>query len=369
MRRREFIKTVGGVLTAWPLVAHAQQPERMRRLGVLSSLAETDTEAQAWDAAFRKRLVELGWIDGRSVHIDYRWAAGSLDRMRLFAKELVQLNPDALVTISTPATAALQAETRTIPIVFAWVSDPVGSGFVSSLAHPGGNITGFLNIEASVVGKWLSLMREIAPQVSRIGFLYNPQTAPYAHYYLDTFRTASSTLAIEAIDAPVRSTEEVEAFQFGAMFFPDRTSGYREARRVLKPGGHFLFNVWDRIEENVFADDVTKALADIFPNDPPRFLARTPHGYHDTALIRSELEEAGFSRVIIETRAEQSRASSPRLPAVAYCQGTLLHNEIEAREAGKLEEATDYVASAIADKHGCGEVAAKTQAHVIVAIV
>jgi putative ABC transport system substrate-binding protein len=181
----------------------------MRRLGVLSSLAETDTEAQAWDAAFRKRLVELGWIDGRSVHIDYRWGAGSVDRMRQFAGELVQLNPDALVTISTPATAALQAETRTIPIVFAWVSDPIGSGFVSSLAHPGGNITGFLNIEASVVGKWLSLMREIAPQVSRIGFMYNPQTAPFARYYLDT---ASLTLAIEPIDGAVRSTEEVEAF-------------------------------------------------------------------------------------------------------------------------------------------------------------
>ena len=212
MRRRDFISLAGGTAVAWPLVAHAQQPERMRRLGVLSSLAETDTEAQAWDAAFRKRLVELGWIDSRSVHIDYRWGAGSVDRMRLFARELVQLNPDALVTISTPATAALQAETRTIPIVFAWVSDPIGSGFVSSLAHPGGNITGFLNIEASVVGKWLSLMREIAPQVSRIGFMYNPQTAPYARYYLDTFRTASLTLAIEAIDAPVRSTEEVEAF-------------------------------------------------------------------------------------------------------------------------------------------------------------
>ena len=212
MRRRDFISLAGGTAVAWPLVAHAQQPERMRRLGVLSSLAETDTEAQVWDAAFRKRLVELGWIDGRSVHIDYRWGAGSVDRMRLFARELVQLNPDALVTISTPATAALQAETRTIPIVFAWVSDPIGSGFVSSLAHPGGNITGFLNIEASVVGKWLSLMREIAPQVSRIGFMYNPQTAPYARYYLDTFRTASPTLAIEAIDAPVRSTDEVEAF-------------------------------------------------------------------------------------------------------------------------------------------------------------
>ena len=211
MKRRDVIALVGDA-AAWPLVAHAQQSERMRRVGVLSSLAETDPEAQAWDAAFRKRLVELGWIDGRSVHIDYRWGAGSVDRMRLFARELVQLNPDALVTISTPATAALQTETRTIPIVFAWVSDPVGSGFVSSLAHPGGNITGFLNIEASVVGKWLSLMREIAPQVSRIGFLYNPQTAPYARYYLDTFRAASLTLAIEAIDAPARSTEEVEAF-------------------------------------------------------------------------------------------------------------------------------------------------------------
>jgi ubiquinone/menaquinone biosynthesis C-methylase UbiE len=156
--------------------------------------------------------------------------------------------------------------------------------------------------------------------------------------------------------------------QFGAMFFPDRSSAYREAMRVLKPGGHFLFNVWDRIEENVFADDVTNALARIFPDDPPRFLARTPYGYHDTALIRSELEKAGFSRVMIETRAEQSRASSPRLPAVAFCQGTPLRNEIEARDNGKLEAATDYAASAIADRHGSGEVAAKIQAHVIVAV-
>src|SRR6185295_18672726 len=139
--------------------------------------------------------------------------------------------------------------------------------------------------------------------------------------------------------------------QFGAMFFPDRSSGYREAKRVLKSGGHFLFNVWDRIEENVFADDVTNALAKMFPNDPPRFLARTPHGYYDTALIRKDLEDAGFSRVVIETRADQSRASSPRIPATAYCQGTVLRSEIEARDAGKLQAATDYAASAIADKH------------------
>jgi ubiquinone/menaquinone biosynthesis C-methylase UbiE len=157
--------------------------------------------------------------------------------------------------------------------------------------------------------------------------------------------------------------------QFGAMFFPDRTAGYREARRVLKPGGHFLFNVWDRIEENIFADDVTNTLAKIFPSHPPRFLVRTPHGYHDTALIRRELEEAGFSRVVIETRAEESRASSPRIPAVAYCQGTPLRNEIEAGGPGKLDPATDYVASALADKHGCGEIVAKIQAHVIVAVV
>jgi ubiquinone/menaquinone biosynthesis C-methylase UbiE len=156
--------------------------------------------------------------------------------------------------------------------------------------------------------------------------------------------------------------------QFGAMFFPDRVAGYREAKRVLKPGGHFLFNVWDRIEDNVFADDVTNALAKMFPNDPPRFLARTPHGYHDTALIRRELETAGFSHVTIETVAAQSRASSPRIPAVAYCQGTPLRNEIEAREAGKLQSATDAAAAALADKHGQGEVAAKIQAHVIMAV-
>ena len=155
--------------------------------------------------------------------------------------------------------------------------------------------------------------------------------------------------------------------QFGVMFFPDRPSAYREARRVLKPGGCFLFNAWDRIEENVFADDVTNALAEFFPNDPPRFLARTPHGYHDTALIRSDLEKAGFSNVTIETRAEESRAPSPRLPAIAYCQGTPLRNEIEARGADKLEAATEHAASAIARKHGSGEVAAKIQAHVILA--
>lgn len=157
--------------------------------------------------------------------------------------------------------------------------------------------------------------------------------------------------------------------QFGAMFFPDRISGHREAKRVLRPGGHYLFSVWDRIEENVFADEVTNSLRKLFPNDPPRFLARTPHGYHDTALIRRELGDAGFSQVVIETRAEQSRASSPREAALAYCQGRPLRNEIEARDARGLEVATDHAASAIAEKHGRAKVAGKIQAHIITAKV
>jgi ubiquinone/menaquinone biosynthesis C-methylase UbiE len=156
--------------------------------------------------------------------------------------------------------------------------------------------------------------------------------------------------------------------QFGAMFFPDRTAGYREARRVLRPGGCFLFNVWDRIEENVFADEVTRALAEMFPGDPPRFLARTPHGYHDTALIRRELDDAGFANVTIETKAELSRAPSPRIPAVAYCQGTLLRNEIEIRNPGGLPAATDRAAAAIAARHGNGAVTAQIQAHIIAAV-
>ena len=155
--------------------------------------------------------------------------------------------------------------------------------------------------------------------------------------------------------------------QFGAMFFPDRVAGYREARRVLKPGGHFLFNVWDRIEENILAIEVTTALADLFPDDPPRFMARTPHGYHDTALISRELLGAGFPHITIETRTELSRAPSAALAALAYCQGTPLRGEIEARNPLGLTAATDHVAAALTRRHGGGPVAAKIQAHVIVA--
>ncbi|RQO57081.1 SAM-dependent methyltransferase [Variovorax sp. KBW07] len=160
---------------------------------------------------------------------------------------------------------------------------------------------------------------------------------------------------------------DVVCCQFGAMFFPNRVTGYAEARRMLKPGGRFVFSVWDRIEENAFADEVTNAVALVFPHDPPRFLARTPHGYHDVALIREDLRRAGFTDIKIDTREKLSRAPSARDVATAYCQGTPLRNEIEARDAGLLQLATDRATQAIASRCGQGPVAGKIQAHVIVA--
>jgi len=160
---------------------------------------------------------------------------------------------------------------------------------------------------------------------------------------------------------------DVVCCQFGAMFFPDRVKGYSEARRVLKPSGTFLFNVWDRIEENVFAHDATMALGKLFPDDPPRFMARTPHGYFDQTIIRADLERAGFGNVSIETRAAISRAPTADHVAIAYCQGTPLRGEIEARDASRLQAATDAVAEAIRIRHGSGPVEAKIQALVITA--
>ncbi|MDQ0586251.1 class I SAM-dependent methyltransferase [Variovorax paradoxus] len=172
----------------------------------------------------------------------------------------------------------------------------------------------------------------------------------------------------DALHLPFENASfDVVCCQFGAMFFPDRSAGYAEARRVLKPGGRFVFNVWDRIEENAFADEVTAAVATVFPHDPPRFLARTPHGYHDVALIRGDLSRAGFTDIEIQTREKLSRSPSAREVAMAYCQGTPLRNEIEARDASLLQRATDRAAEAIASRHGEGPVAGKIQAHVIVA--
>ncbi|MFP5406806.1 MAG: class I SAM-dependent methyltransferase [Gammaproteobacteria bacterium] len=172
----------------------------------------------------------------------------------------------------------------------------------------------------------------------------------------------------DALDLPFEDASfDVVCCQFGAMFFSDRVAGYAEARRVLRPRGRFVFSVWDRIEENAFADEVTHAAATVFPHDPPLFLARTPHGYHDIALIRKDLSRAEFTDIEIETREEVSRAASARDAATAYCQGTPLRNEIEARDPSLLQLAVDRATAAIASRHGEGPVAGKIQAHVIVA--
>lgn len=223
---------------------------------------------------------------------------------------------------------------------------------------------------------------EIAAGTGVVTRALAPALAPNARYtvtdlnpamldYARSRQPADSRIAWQQADAMAlpfgEAAFDLACCQFGAMFFPDRTVAYGETRRVLKPGGVFLFSVWDRIEENIFADDVTNALAALFPHDPPRFAARTPHGYHDKGLIRDDLEKAGFSRVEIETRAEQSRAPSARHAAVAYCQGTPLRNEIEARAPDGLDAATAHVAAALADRHGSGEITARIQAHVITA--
>ena len=175
-------------------------------------------------------------------------------------------------------------------------------------------------------------------------------------------------LQADALNLPLEDQSfDVVCCQFGAMFFPDRVAGYREAERVLEPGGHFIFNVWDQISENVFADVITKTAASFFPNDPPMFLARTPHGYHDTRLIRQELEKAGFADIAIATIAGMSTAPSAKHVAIAYCKGTPLRFEIEARNAALLDEVTDRSATAIAEQFGQGSVSGKIQAHVIVA--
>lgn len=172
----------------------------------------------------------------------------------------------------------------------------------------------------------------------------------------------------DALDLPFEDSEfDVVCCQFGVMFFPDRVAGYAEARRALRPGGRFVLSVWDRIEENAFANEVTNAVATVFPRDPPLFLARTPHGYHDVAVIREELSRAGFVDIRISTRAEVSRAPSARHAATAYCHGTPLRSEIEARDASLLQFATDCASAAIARHHGEGPVAGRIQAHVIVA--
>jgi putative tryptophan/tyrosine transport system substrate-binding protein len=222
MRRRAFIAGLGsGAL--WPLVARAQQSQRLRRVGVLMNVVQGDSSGPMEVAALRQGLMELGWIEGHNIDVEFRWPGGDIERVNVFAKELVRLRPDVLVGRSTPGIAALKQETGTIPIIFVNVTEPVEQGFVQSLARPGGNVTGFTNFEASIGGKWLQLLKEVDRRIARVAVIYNPHTAPFAELILRSVQSAGRTFAVEVVAMPVLSDAEIEA-EF-AMFARERSGG------------------------------------------------------------------------------------------------------------------------------------------------
>jgi putative ABC transport system substrate-binding protein len=209
MRRREFITLVGGAAATWPLVARAQQPQPMRRIGVLNNLSEDDPEGRERMAAFLQSLQQLGWSDGRNVKIDYRWGANDADRVRRYAAELVALAPDVILTAGTLSVAVLQQATRTVPIVFGSVIDPVGAGFVETLARPGGNITGFTVFEYGISPKWLELLKQIAPHVTRAAVLRDPTVASGTGQ-LGAIQGAAPSFGIELRPIDLRDAGDIE---------------------------------------------------------------------------------------------------------------------------------------------------------------
>jgi putative tryptophan/tyrosine transport system substrate-binding protein len=209
MRRRDFITVLGGVAVVWPLAARAQQPERMRRIGMLMSLAADDPESLARLTAFLQRLQELGWTDGRNIRIDYRWAAGDAERSRRYAAELVALAPDVTLAAGSVDLAALQQATRTVPIVFVHVSDPVGAGFVNSLARPGGNTTGFSQFEYGVTGKLLELLKEIAPRMTRVAVIRDTAISAGTGQF-GAVQAVAPSFGVEVSPVNMRDAGEIE---------------------------------------------------------------------------------------------------------------------------------------------------------------
>jgi len=209
MRRRDFIKGIAGSAIAWPLAARAQQPERIRRIGVLMGIGENDAGGQAEVAALKRGLQALGWTEGRNLEVKYSWSGAEPDRIQASAKEFVGLKPDVIVARAAPVLRALLTETHTIPIVFTVVSDPVGAGFVQSYARPGGNVTGFPGFEFSFVGKYVQMLTEIAPQLRRVAYLYNPKTL--LPEFLRSVESAASSIPVQLFPAPVHDPAEFDA--------------------------------------------------------------------------------------------------------------------------------------------------------------
>src|SRR5262245_19700328 len=206
IRRREFVTLLGGAAAAWPLAARAQQPKRMRRVGVLMG----DSSAQPYVTAFVQTLHTLGWIEGQNVRIDVRWNADT-GRAQAVAAELVGQAPDAILSAFTLNLMALRQATQSVPIVFVQVSDPVAQGFIASLSQPGGNLTGFTNFEFSIGGKWLELLKQIAPDLTRVAVMFNPERSPQSQYYLRAIDGAAQSFGAQVIVAPVRSVAEIES--------------------------------------------------------------------------------------------------------------------------------------------------------------
>lgn len=211
MRRRDFVSLLSGAAAAmWPLVARAQQRERMRRIGVLMQYTQSDPEGQIRADALIQGLQKLGWKVGLNLRIDYRWGGGNRDRFRRGAAELVMLKDELVVAVSTPAVKALQRESMTVPIVFTQVSDPVGQDIVKSLARPGGVATGFTNYDRAMGGKWLELLKQVAPTMTRAAVVFNPNTAPYAALYMRSIEAAAPSIAVKVTTAQVRDAAEIE---------------------------------------------------------------------------------------------------------------------------------------------------------------
>jgi putative ABC transport system substrate-binding protein len=251
MKRREFITLLGGAAASWPLAAHAQAPGKVRRIGVLIALAQNDPEAKAWVRGLLQGLGKRGWSEDRNLNIEYRFALAGA-QAQVLAKELVSLQPDVIFGMPTPAVTALQRETHEIPIVFAGLADPVGSGFIASLPRPGGNITGVMQYEASVAGKWLSMLKDIAPRLARVAFVINPKTAPFYNYYLRAAEPLSQSLRIELVptfvETPTEINHAIESFARvpnGALLVPpDITTFANRDLIVLLTARHSLPTVY-----------------------------------------------------------------------------------------------------------------------------
>jgi putative ABC transport system substrate-binding protein len=210
MRRRDFISLIGGTAAAWPVAARAQQPERMRRIGVLMNAAANEPEFQSYLATFTQGLRQLGWTEGQNLRMDVRWNAGDAGLARIYAAQLIGLMPDVILAASTINLTVIEQATSTVPVVFVQVADPVAQGFVASMRQPGGNTTGFSLFEFSVGGKWLDLLKEIAPRLARVAFMFSPDTAPYSKFFMPVMEAAATSLGMQLIAEPIGAAAEIE---------------------------------------------------------------------------------------------------------------------------------------------------------------